>query len=158
MALSIASFFITLNQSGFTSRNFTFQTPDFSLLIPNEKDVFVEKISVNAIYNGQGNNIIDYYSLRFFIINTGIQTGFQNNIPNNQFKIINPITNQINFTDINYNINSNQPTIYINEKIFGLRFNNSITTGASGSSLIFNSSGSALNNSVSFIVSIYYKP
>jgi hypothetical protein len=152
MALKISTFFLTFNQSGFLSRDFTFNTPDFSILVPNGKNVFVEKISIKAIYNGAGDNVIKYYSLNCYLIN-------QQNIiyENKRFKIINPIANQISSEQIFLNINSKLPLVELKENISGLRFNNIFFTGQSGSSLIFNSSGSSLLNSVSFIISLYYK-
>jgi hypothetical protein len=145
MPLQIANFNIELNLTGIpANRAYSPSSFNSSLLLPNNQNRFIKKISINSIYNNQGDIIVNYYAINFRLIN------FDNIILENSTPIITSGFSQTQ--SIIYEINKNKPIININEFAEGINFN----TTALNNTLILNNSVTPIASTVSFLLSIYY--
>jgi hypothetical protein len=148
MALQICSFKADYSLSGIPANRIfaPVQNTSTRFIFPLNKNVLIKKISLNCIYNAQGEiAILDYglcLNLRQF---------------NNQLiSIDNPIfINGVGSVALNpYSIFLNKKNSFINTKIIaGELIINSAGTG----SLINLSSSGIIGSNISFLISIYYE-
>lgn len=143
MALQIAQWNLQLTLTGIpANRAYSPIGPNTRLILPTERNVLVRKITVDAIYNNSGDIIINDYNINFFLIHKNIEI-FRNN-----FFVQNTSVNEIIIS-----INKKNPVYILNEYIGGI---NILSSNTYRNQLILNNSLSPLNNTVSFLLTMYY--
>jgi hypothetical protein len=147
MALQIAQWNLTLNLTGIpANRAYSPVGSNSSLILPTQKNVLVKKIGLDSIYNQPGDICIIDYTLLFN------ELWF-----NGTDKIVDkPLTTTglTNTEFIQYPLSKKIPIINVNRIFGGLLFTNSVF---SRNNIILNNSSSAINSTLSFLLSIYYE-
>lgn len=146
MALQIAQWNLNFNAIGFpANRAASIEGSNSSLILPIDKNVLIKKISLDCVYNTQGNIVILDFDLFFELLNINnistrsnsplVTSGF---ISNNLFSI---------------NINKSNPIINFNEYGNGILFTNYSTVR---NKIILNNTANPITSNISFLISIYY--
>jgi hypothetical protein len=150
MSYKICQFVVNYSLSSFpATRVQSFSAPTIDLLLPEEKNMFVKKIAIDAVLNTSGNIIIENYSFNFILLNKNNTINQNNNV-----RVINPTLLTGSNNDIYFELNKYNPCKNINNFFGGIRLQ---TNNQLGNILILNDTITPLSNYVaSFLITFYY--